>query len=153
MPKISRRVGLVSLLGAVALAGITIALASTNASPSSSEPTVEDASAHFVAPSNGIDGAFTFTANTADDSGVRHLKVLAWPEAGKKPTARDLAHADRARCKKIGQEKARCTYTLRVNEQEADGLTRGRWIISTLLTGRDGDTRFVPRAATVTLDF
>ncbi|GAA2069101.1 hypothetical protein GCM10009801_18230 [Streptomyces albiaxialis] len=154
MPKISRRVGLVSLLGAVAVAGITIVLATTTASSSSSEPTVRDASAHFVAPSNGIDGAFTFTANTADDSGVRRLDVLAWPESkAKEPTAGDVADADRATCRKMGDEQARCTYTLRVTEEEADGLERGRWVISALLTSRDGDTKFVREAADVSVDF
>ena len=154
MPEISRRVGLASLAGVVALAGITLVLVSANGSPSSTEPAVEDTTAHFVAPSNGIDGAFTFTADTADDSGVRHLKVLPWPEAGgKQPTAAKTTHAPRARCKPVSQEKARCTYALRIDEKEAKGLKRGKWTISVLLTARDGDTKFVPRAATVTLDF
>lgn len=152
MSKISKRVILSSLVGAVAVGGVAIGGIAWATPPT--EPTVENTSARFVAPSDGADGRFTFTADVADDSGVKSLKVLAWPnDTDLKPTAKEMAHAERATCESTDDEKSTCVYTLRVSEREAEEMERGEWTVSALLTTQDGDRKFVPQAASVTLDF
>ncbi|WP_381794720.1 DUF5707 domain-containing protein [Streptomyces niveus] len=152
MSRISKRVVLTSLVGAAAVGGIAVAGIASATAPSG--PTVDNASARFVAPSGGTEGAFTFATDVADDSGIKNLKVLAWPDdTGLKPKAKEMEHVDDATCKRVDDEKSTCTYTLRVTEQEAAGIERGDWTVSVLLTTRDGEKKFVPEAATVTLDF
>ncbi len=142
----SKRILFFSLIGAVALGGVTaggLALASTP-----TKPTLENESATYVAPSAGSAGSFTFTADVSDDSGVRGLKVLAWPASSKlNPTEAELRPAESAMCRRTSDETSRCTYTLKATQREAAELTKGTWYVSALATARDGDTTFVPRAA------
>ncbi|MFE4370048.1 DUF5707 domain-containing protein, partial [Streptomyces sp. NPDC056835] len=80
----SKRVIVPSLIGAVALGGIA------TAGPSA-KPTVENGAARYLAPTTGAAGSVTFTAMVTDDSGIRSLKVLAWPKSSDlKPTAQDM---------------------------------------------------------------
>ncbi|MEU6256687.1 DUF5707 domain-containing protein [Streptomyces sp. NPDC047043] len=143
----SKRTLVSSLIGIVTLGGITaggIAVASAN-----SRPTLDNTSARYVAPSDGRAGSLTFTTDASDDSGIRSLKVLAWPASSKlDPTAAELRHAESATCESLSDAKARCTYTLKVTKTQAADLAKGTWYISTLATAEDGDVSFESRAAT-----
>ncbi|ULR52242.1 DUF5707 domain-containing protein [Streptomyces deccanensis] len=144
----SKRIVVSSLIGAVALGGVAVgglALASTP-----TEPTLEHGSARYTAPSDSSAGSLTYTVDVNDDSGIRGLKVLAWPASSKlDPTAAELRSADeRATCRSTSEETSRCTYTLKVTKREAADLAKGTWYVSALATAEDGGTTFVPRAAT-----
>ncbi|MEV0223113.1 DUF5707 domain-containing protein [Streptomyces sp. NPDC050704] len=147
----SKRILFSSLIGAVALGGVAaggLALASA-----STEPTLERGSARYAAPSGGGAGSFTYTVDVRDDSGIRGLKALAWPASSKlDPTEAELrSTAESAKCRSTSDETARCTYTLKVTKGEAAELAEGTWYVSALATAEDGDTTFVPRAATFDL--
>ncbi|WP_326701405.1 DUF5707 domain-containing protein [Streptomyces sp. NBC_01754] len=143
----SRRVLISSLIGATVIGGVAAGgLATASAR---TEPTVKNGSARYTAPSGGTTGSFTFTVDVSDDSGVRGLKVIAWPASSKlNPTEEELRHAEDATCRSTTEETSRCTYTLKVTKEEAAGLERGTWYVSALATAKDGGTVFVPRAAT-----
>ncbi|MGX1271479.1 DUF5707 domain-containing protein [Streptomyces phaeoluteigriseus] len=148
----SKRVLVSSIVGVVALGGIAaggLALASTG---TIKELTVENGSARYVPPSAGLTGSLTFTADVSDDSGVRGLKVLAWPASSElDPTATELKSAESATCRSTSDDASRCTYTLKITKAEAAELAEGAWHISTLATAKDGDTKFAPRAAEFTV--
>lgn len=143
----SKRILYSSLIGAVVLGGVaagSIALASAP-----TKPTLENGSARYAAPSDGSAGSFTYTVDVNDDSGIRGLKVMAWPASSKlDPTEAELRSVESAKCESTSDETSRCTYTLNVTKRDAAALVRGTWYISALATARDGDTTFVPRAAT-----
>ncbi|MER6790196.1 DUF5707 domain-containing protein [Streptomyces sp. NPDC000658] len=152
----SKRILFPSLIGAVVLGGVAagglggvaaggIALAST-----STEPTLERGSARYTAPTDGGAGSLAYTVDVSDDSGVRSLKVLAWPASSElDPTPAELRSADEsAKCRSTSDKTARCTYGERVTKQEAADLAKGTWYVSVLVTAKDGGTTFVPRAAT-----
>lgn len=143
----SQRIILSSLIGAVAIGAVTasgIALASAPA-----EPTVENGSARYAAPSGGGTGSFAYTADVSDDSGVRDLKVLVWPASSKlDPTEAELRFVESAECRSTSGETARCTYTLKITERDAAGMDEGVWYVSARAEAEDGDTTFTPRAAT-----
>jgi hypothetical protein len=83
------------------------------------------------------------------DSGIQGLKALAWPASSKlDPTQAELRTADSATCRSTTADTSRCTYTLRVTKDEAAELAQGTWHVSALATAKNGDTTFVPRAAT-----
>ncbi|KPI26750.1 hypothetical protein OV320_6419 [Actinobacteria bacterium OV320] len=139
---VSSIVGVV-VLGGVAAGGLAMAYGAT-------EPTVANGSARYAAPADGRAGTLTFTADVSDDSGVRSLKVVAWPVSSKlDPTEDDLRKddVDSAVCRSVSAEKARCTYTLKVTRAEAAELPGGSWHVSALATAEDGGTAFVSRAA------
>ncbi|MFD7286136.1 DUF5707 domain-containing protein [Streptomyces sp. NPDC059863] len=137
----SKRIIVPSLIGAVALGGIAIG-GIASASPSV-KPTVENGAARYVAPTAGAAGSVTFTAKVTDDSGIRSLKVLAWPKSSDlKPTAEEMADVESAACK-----KDLCTYTLKVTQKDAAELPEGTWYVSALAMANDGDKTFVPEAA------
>ncbi|MEJ1201588.1 MULTISPECIES: DUF5707 domain-containing protein [unclassified Streptomyces] len=144
MPK---RILVSSLIGAVALGGVAaggIALASAP-----TELTLQNGSARYVAPSDGGAGSFTYTVDASDDSGIRDLKVLTWPASSELgPTAAELRWVESAKCHSGSDETTRCTYTLKVTKREAAGVAKGTWYVSVLATAEDGDTSYVPRAAT-----
>ena len=147
----SKRIVVSSLIGAVALGGVAVgglALASTP-----TEPTLEHGSARYTAPSDSSAGSLTYTVDVSDDSGIRGLKVLAWPASSKlDPTAAELRSADEhATCRSTSEETSRCTYTLKVTKREAADLAKGTWYVSALATAEDGGTTSVPRAATFDL--
>ncbi|MFC9604965.1 DUF5707 domain-containing protein [Streptomyces niveus] len=152
MSRISVRAVLVSLGGAAVIGGVAVAGMASATAPS--QPAVDNASARFVAPTGDTRGAFSFAADVADDSGVKNLKVLAWPKAsGLDVTAKEMEHVEDAVCERVDDDRSTCTYTLRITEREAAELEKGEWTVSALLTARDGGTKFVPEAATVTVDF
>ncbi|WP_327172824.1 DUF5707 domain-containing protein [Streptomyces sp. NBC_01336] len=137
-------IGVVAL-GAVAAGGYAIASAASG-------PDVENGSARYVAPTPRGAGALTYTADVSDDSGVRSLKVLAWPTSSKlDPTEAEMRSVDAATCRSTSDTTSRCTYTLKVTQRDAAGLAEGAWDVSVLATAKDGDTKFLPRAATFTV--
>ncbi|MFJ8107165.1 DUF5707 domain-containing protein [Streptomyces sp. NPDC096132] len=139
---VSSLIGAVVVLGGVAAGGLAWALAPT-------DPSVENGSARYVAPSGDKAGSVTFTADVVDDNGIKDLKVIAWPASSKlDPTEAELRHVDSATCQAVSDETYRCAYTLKVTEAEAADLAKGTWYVSTLATSKDGGTKFVPRAAT-----
>lgn len=152
MSRISKRVALTSLVGAVAVGAVAVAGIASATAPT--KPVVDNASARFVVAPGGDEGVFTFAADVADDSGVKNLKVLAWPNAsGLDPTAEEMEYAEKADCRRVDDEKSTCAYTLRVTERELAETGKGEWTVAALLTGRDGGKKFVPEATSVTLDF
>ncbi|MGX1916236.1 DUF5707 domain-containing protein [Streptomyces phaeochromogenes] len=145
----SKRILFSSLIGAVALGGVAaggLALASA-----STEPTLEHGSARYTAPTDDSEGSLTYTVDVSDDSGIRSLKVLAWPASSKlDPTAAEVRSAnENAKCRSTSNETARCTYGEKVTKQEEADLAKGTWYVSVLATAEDGGTTFVARAATV----
>ncbi|WP_200309272.1 DUF5707 domain-containing protein [Streptomyces adelaidensis] len=138
---VSSVVGVLAL-GGVAAGGLAVASAAT-------KPAVEDSSVRYVAPSGDKDGSLTFTANVSDDSGVKSLKVIAWPASSKlDPTEAEMEHVDSAECDSTSDETSRCTYELTVTKADAADLDKGTWYVSALATAKDGDTEFVSPAAT-----
>ncbi len=138
---VSSLIGL-AVIGGVTAGGITMAAAAT-------EPTLENNSARYVAPTDDSAGTLAFTADVSDDSGIRGLKVLAWPAGSKlDPTEAEMRFVDSATCESTSAETSRCTYTLQVTKEEAAELAKGTWHVSALATAKDGDTAFVSHAAT-----
>ncbi|WP_328672276.1 DUF5707 domain-containing protein [Streptomyces sp. NBC_00328] len=144
----SKRVLVPSVIGAVALGVVAAggyAMAFTG-----TQPTVKNSSARYVAPSRQSAGKLSYTADVSDDSGVRELRVIAWPASSKLDlTESELQYVDRAKCRSISEETSRCTYTLKATQQDVADLAKGTWKVSVLATAKDGDTEFVPLAATV----
>lgn len=119
------------------------------AASAATEPTLENNSARYVAPSEGSAGSLTYTVDVSDDSGVRDLEILVWPASSKlDPTEAELRSAEGAKCQGTSDETTRCTYALRVMKREAAEPAKDTWYVSALATAKDGDTTFVPRAAT-----
>lgn len=141
----SKRIIVSSVVGVLALGGVAaggLALASA-----ATKLTVENTSARYVAPTGGKAGSVTFTADVSDNSGVKGLKVIAWPASSKlDPTEAEMAHVDSADCRSTSDETSRCTYTLKVTKVEAAELAKGTWHITALATAKDGDTEFVAPA-------
>lgn len=132
----------VAALGAVAAGGLAMASTGT-------EPTLTNGSARYTAPSAASTGSLTFTADVRDDSGIKGLKVVAWPASSKlDPTAEEMRHTEDAKCLRLSDGLSRCTYALKVTKEEAAELDQGTWYVSALATAKDGNTLFVPRAAT-----
>ncbi|MFF5157759.1 DUF5707 domain-containing protein [Streptomyces sp. NPDC000348] len=143
----SKRVLVPSLIGLATLGAVTAggyAMASTTTAP-----TVENGSARYVAPSQQGGGKLSYTADVSDDSGVREVRVIAWPASSElDPTEPELRHVDKATCRSVSDRTSRCTYTPEVTPQDAADLAEGTWYVSVLATAKDGGTTFVPRAAT-----
>ncbi|MFF8195770.1 DUF5707 domain-containing protein [Streptomyces bobili] len=143
----SKRVLVSSLVGVAVIGGVVaggLAMAST-----ATETTLENGSARYVGPVDGNAGSMTFTAEVRDESGVRGLKVVAWPASSKlDPTEAELRHVDSAMCRETTDDTSRCTYSLKVTKKEATELDQGAWYVSALATANDGSTVYLPRAAT-----
>lgn len=146
----SKRVVAISTLTGVALLGGAGAYAFAGDAPRTG-PEVTGASVAYSAPDGGGDGSLTFTARVSDDSGVRNLKVLAWPESmAPAPDAKEMAHVESATCEPSrapGDEEALCTYTVKVTGAEAAESPKGAWHVAVLASAEDGGRTFVPKAA------
>ncbi|MEV0741111.1 DUF5707 domain-containing protein [Streptomyces sp. NPDC050549] len=113
------------------------------------EPTLTNGSAHYTAPTASAAGSFTYTVDVTDDSGIRGLKVIAWPASSKlNPTKADFRYVDSAKCKSTLADTSRCIYTFKVTKKEVDDAAKGTWNVSTLATAKDGGTAFVSKAIT-----
>ncbi|MCX2922336.1 DUF5707 domain-containing protein [Streptomyces sp. NEAU-W12] len=142
----TKRVLIGSVAGAVLVGGAAAGLAAASAPE---KPSLKNSSADHTAASGDSAGTFTFVTDVRDDSGVENLNVLAWPTASKlDPTEAELREVDTATCRSTSAETSRCTYTLKVTEKEEAELDAGTWQVSVLATAKDGDTLFVPSAAT-----
>ncbi|ARF74661.1 hypothetical protein B7C62_22320 [Kitasatospora albolonga] len=146
----SQRVVIISALAGAALLGGAGAYAFAGESRGTG-PEVTEAAARYVAPSAGKDGSLTFTARVADDSGIRNLKVLAWP-AGMSPApdAKEMAHVESAACEPSGAAVL-CTYEVKVTGAEAAESPKGAWHVGVLASAKDGGSTFVPKAADFTV--
>ncbi|MFF5981212.1 DUF5707 domain-containing protein [Streptomyces olindensis] len=146
----SQRILVSSLVGVVVIGGIAAGGIAVASASGTTEPALKNGSARFTGTGTGAGtGTLTFTADVTDDSGVRSLKVLAWPARSElDPTEAELRSAERATCESTGEGTSRCTYTVRASKEEAAELGTGTWYVSALATAEDGGTAFVPRAAT-----
>ncbi|WP_435599953.1 DUF5707 domain-containing protein [Streptomyces sp. C10-9-1] len=145
----SRRIIVSSLAGATVL-GAAGAYAFA-AQASESGPALRDATANYAAPAEGRDGSLTFTARVSDDSGVRDVKVLAWPDSMKQaPTKQEMAAVESAACTPSGGGAATCRYTVPVTGSDVAESPGGVWNVAVLVTSKDGGNAFVPRAAAFT---
>ncbi|MFD8152660.1 DUF5707 domain-containing protein [Streptomyces sp. NPDC059720] len=150
----SRRIILGSTAALVVLGG---AGAFALAHAGEQRPVLDNSTARYQAPATDREGSFTFETDVTADSGVKGLKVLAWPAnsptVGKNPlTGKDLAAVESATCKPTGDDTARCTYKVTVTAAEAAESAKGRWHVATLATADDGDTAFDDKTATFTVD-
>ncbi|MFE2295209.1 DUF5707 domain-containing protein [Streptomyces sp. NPDC059452] len=155
MPKRVVTVTVSALAGVALLAGAgTYAFAGTG-STGSTGPEVTKASATYVAPSADKDGSLTFTARVSDDSGIRNLKVLAWPQTmTPAPDAEEMAHVESATCEPSGpsgDRAALCTYRVKVTGAEAAESPKGAWNVAVLASAKDGGRTFALKAAGFTV--
>lgn len=148
----SRRIALFAAAGAVVLAGAGgFALAHAEERP----PALEHSTARYTAPDGDRAGSLAFTTDVEASSGVKSVRVLAWPQnsslAGKKPTAKDMAAAESAVCEPAGDDTVRCAYTVEVTGADAEASPRGVWHVAVLATAKDGTTTLDTAAADFTV--
>ncbi|MDX3458116.1 DUF5707 domain-containing protein [Streptomyces sp. ME02-8801-2C] len=144
----SRRVVLAVASGVVVLGGAgAFALAYAGEQP----PSVAHSAARYTAPAGDRDGSLTFTTDVTASSGVKEVKVLAWPAnspfAKKAITAKDMASVESAKCKPSGGDTVRCVYTVPVTGADAGSSPRGAWHVAVLATSKDGDSKLLTKAA------
>ncbi|MFJ8108926.1 DUF5707 domain-containing protein [Streptomyces sp. NPDC096132] len=148
----SRRIVLSAAAGAVVLAG---AGAFALAHAGDQAPALADSTARYTAPEGARDGSFGFSTEVTASSGVKSVKVLAWPEksglATKQPTAEEMTAAESARCKPAGADAARCVYTVAVTSADAASSPRGSWHVAVLATAEDGTTTLNTKAVDFTV--
>ena len=148
----SRRVALSVAAGVAVFGGAgAFALAYAGDQP----PALAHSTARYTAPDGDRDGSLTFTTDVTASSGVKSVKVLAWPEnssiAKKKLTAKDMAAVESAVCKPSGEDTERCTYTAKVTGSDAKSSPRGDWHVAVLATAQDGTTTLDSKAAGFTV--
>ncbi|WP_329333117.1 DUF5707 domain-containing protein [Streptomyces sp. NBC_01352] len=149
----SRRIVLSVTAGVVVLAGAgAFAVAYAGDQPLS----VAHSTARYAAPDGDRGGSFTFTTDVTASSGIKDVKVLAWPAnssfAKQQLTAKDMAAVESAVCKPYGEDTVHCTYTVTVTRAEADASPRGLWHVAVLATAKDGDTTLDTKAADFTVE-
>ncbi|MFD4953876.1 DUF5707 domain-containing protein [Streptomyces sp. NPDC058451] len=148
----SRRIAL-SVVAGVALLGGAGAFALAQAGEQT--PVLGHSTARYSAPDGNHDGSLVFVTDVTESSGVKSVKVLAWPQqsslAEKGLTAKDMAAAETAVCKPAGQDTLRCTYTVRVTDADAKSSPRGTWHVAVLATAKDGTTTLDTKAADFTV--
>ncbi|MFF3940921.1 DUF5707 domain-containing protein [Streptomyces phaeofaciens] len=148
----SRRIALSVVAGAVVLAG---AGAFVLAHAADRAPALTHSTARYSAPDGGRDGSLTFSTEVTASSGIKSLKVLAWPEksslSAKQLTAKEMAQAEPARCKPAGADTVRCVYTATVTADDAASSPRGSWHVAVLATADDGTTTLDTKAVDFTV--
>jgi hypothetical protein len=134
-------------------AAVTVALVgSTDATAASIRPTIHRASASSVVLGAAGTRDFTFSATVTDNSGIKDVKVLAWPGGGRLvPRAADMPYVESAACKAVSKTASACTYTLPVDPQDSTALAPGTWYVAVQATAKDHDAAFFPRAAHFTV--
>lgn len=146
----SRRVVLSLVAGGLVLGG---AGAFTLVHAQNQSPALTHSTARYVAPDGARSGSLTFTTDVKASSGLKSVKVLAWPANStfaKKPlTAKDMAAVESAHCKPSGGDTEHCTYKVPVTA--ADGSPRGQWHVAVLVTAKNGDTTLDTKAADFTV--
>ncbi|MBZ3906285.1 DUF5707 domain-containing protein [Streptomyces griseiscabiei] len=148
----SRRTVLCVAVGVVVLGGAG-ALTLAHAGDQSSTPA--HSTARYIAPDGDRDGSLTFSTDVTESSGVKSVKVLAWPQdssfAEDRPTAKDMAGVDSAACEPAGKDTAHCTYRVEVTAADAKSSPRGAWHVAVLVTAKDGSTTLDAEAADFTV--
>ncbi|WP_078651899.1 DUF5707 domain-containing protein [Streptomyces xylophagus] len=145
----SKRALLFSLAGVAAVGGVVAGGLAASAASAPTEPTFTNGSARYVAPTATGSGSFTYTVDVSDDSGIRGLKVIAWPASSKlEPTKADLRYVDSAKCARTSDDTSRCTYALKVTKKDTADMAKGAWYVSVLATAKDGGTTFASKTAT-----
>src|SRR3954453_12222007 len=137
----SRRIAVYVAAGVIVLAGAgAYALAYAGEQP----PALTHSTAHYTAPAGGSDGSLTFTTDVTASSGVKNVKVLAWPAASSlakhKLTAKDMPAAETAVCKAAGKHTVHCTYSITVSPGEAKSSPTGTWHIAVLAEAKNDTT-------------
>ncbi|MFJ8790628.1 DUF5707 domain-containing protein [Streptomyces sp. NPDC102462] len=144
----SRRIALAVGAGVVTLSG---AGAFALAHAGEQTPALAHSTARYTAPDGDRDGSLVFATDVTASSGVRSVKVLAWPQksslAEKGLTAEDMAAAQQAVCTPSGRDTVRCTYTAEVTTADAESSPRGVWHVAVLATAQDGTTTLDTEAA------
>ncbi|HSX95974.1 MAG TPA: DUF5707 domain-containing protein [Streptomyces sp.] len=148
----SRRTALSVAAGVVVLGG---AGALTLAHAGEKPVALANSTARYTAPDGDRDGSFTFDTDVTASSGVKSVKVLAWPQhssfAKNKLTAKDMADVDSAACKPAGKDTVHCTYSVKVTGSDAKSSPRGTWHVAVLATAKDGTTTLDTEAADFTV--
>ncbi|WP_446038502.1 DUF5707 domain-containing protein [Streptomyces sp. SID1121] len=148
----SRRIVL-SLTAAVVVLGGAGAFAFAQAGERS--PSLAHSTAHYAAPAGERDGSLTFTTDVTSSSGVKDVKVLAWPAgssfAERGLTAKDMATAEPATCKPLNEDTVRCTYKVAVTTTDAKASPRGVWHVAVLADAKNGTTTLNTKAADFTV--
>lgn len=148
----SRRMVLSVAAGAVVLAGAgAYALAYAGEQP----PALTHSAVRYTAPGGDRDGSLTFSTYVTASSGVKSVKVLAWPQnssfAKDKLTAKDMAAAEPAVCQPFKKHTMSCTYTAKVSASDAESSPRGVWHVAALATAQNGTTTLNTEAADFTV--
>ncbi|MFJ2241811.1 DUF5707 domain-containing protein [Streptomyces sp. NPDC087859] len=149
----SRRI-ILSATTAVAVLGAASAFALAQAGEQ--PPALKDSAVRYTAPAAGHDGSLSFTTQITAPSGLKSLKVLAWPKgafADKPLTEKDMNNVESATCKPAGDDTQHCTYQVPVTTTDAAEATEAgqdTWYVATLATGKNGDTVFADKSATFT---
>jgi hypothetical protein len=118
-------------------------------------PVLSESAARYTAPTAKRDGGLVFITDVTASSGLKSLKVLAWPEDGPfgkdKLTAKDMAEVESADCVDAEGDTVVCTYDAPVTAKDLADSPRGTWHIATLATAENGTTAFADRTATFTV--
>ncbi|SEF05621.1 DUF5707 domain-containing protein [Streptomyces sp. Ag109_O5-10] len=150
----SRRIALSVVAGVVVLAGAG-AFALAYADDQDPAPALSHGTVRYTAPEAGHPGSLSFTTEVTAPSGVKSLKVLAWPEksefADRPLTAKDMAEVESATCTPAGGHTVRCVYREAVSAADAASSAHGTWHIAVLATAEDGHTTLDTEAADFTL--
>ncbi|MGW3132012.1 DUF5707 domain-containing protein [Streptomyces sp. NPDC001076] len=150
----SRRIALSVVAGVVVLGGAG-AFALAYAGDQKPSPALAHSTVRYTAPEGGHKGSLSFTTEVTAPSGVKNLKVLAWPEksefATEPLTAKDMAEVESATCTPAGGNTVRCVYKAAVSDADAAGSAHGAWHIAVLATAKDGHTTLDTKAADFTL--
>jgi hypothetical protein len=144
----SRRIALCVTAGVVVLGGAgAFALAYAGEQP----PSLAHSTATYKAPDGERDGSLTFGTDVKVSSGVKSVKVLAWPQdssfAKDKLTVKDMASAEQAVCKPSVKDTVHCTYTTKATTSETKSSPRGVWHVAVLATAKDGTQTLNTKAA------
>ncbi|MGY4927447.1 DUF5707 domain-containing protein [Streptomyces sp. 900105755] len=150
----SRRTALSVIAGVVVLGGAG-AFALAYAGDQDPAPALSHSAVRYTAPGTGHKGSLSFTTEVTAPSGVKSLKVLAWPErsefAGKPLTAKDMASVESATCTPAGGHTVRCVYGEAVSAADVASSAHGTWHIAVLATAKDGYTTLDTEAADFTV--
>ncbi|MFF0191287.1 DUF5707 domain-containing protein [Streptomyces sp. NPDC005244] len=147
----SKRLVVSSLAALAAVTAGTVVFVSSADAAVPAKPEISKATAHYTVPVGG-GASLTFSATVADNSGVKSLRVLAWPaRSGLAPTAAEIRDVEEATCTATSATVSKCTYTVKNSAREAASLPEGVWHVSALVTAKDHDTTFAPQAATFTV--
>lgn len=148
----SKRIVVISLVSATAVGACAVVLVTSADAAAPAKPAITKAAAHYASSAVGAGASLTFTAAVADGSGVKGLKVLAWPaSSGLAPTASEMKSVESATCRAASSTTSVCTYIVKDSAKNAAALPMGTWYVSVLATAKDGDTVFAPRAAAFTV--